>query len=137
MLDELVDGVRTSTELRSRLRSLYSRSDVVWLAAGGLSAKSGIAHRAVQSALWRSGLHGEADNQRARVVVMDWTNADAFNADGLAFGAVVLRRWLPPSHVTGGCAFPARSAAQTTVAPAPDRYAVLRAVRSHRGRPLV
>ena len=100
MLDELVDGVRTSTELRSRLRSLYSRSDVVWLAAGGLSAESGITHRAVQSALWRSGLQSEAENQRARVVVMDWTTADAFNADGLAFGAVVLQRSLPPSHVT-------------------------------------
>jgi len=31
---------------------------------------------------------------------MDWTTADAFNADGLAFGAVVLQRSLPPSHVT-------------------------------------
>lgn len=64
---------------------------VLWVRADGLGAADPAVHRGLQSALRRTGVHGELGGVAPETVVLDWTHLAAVSADGLAFAAVLLQ----------------------------------------------
>lgn len=92
----------TPQALRAALSADLRRGCAVWLRLRGIGLDDAGVHGSLLTTLVRSGF-GNHDSTPPETVVLDWSTAETFGADGIAFFSVVSRRFAQMGSTVLAC----------------------------------